>query len=107
MCIGLIIANLPSLAPYLRLARTRPSGPVPRTFHNEPVRKDTLDKYKFWRYDEESGTTPLQSSERSDEGGKKTLTSSFEDAGIIPAASSSAVRDIEMDGVGDALGGSK
>lgn len=66
------------------------------------MRKGTLDKYrdKIWpRFDEESGSTTLQSNnEWASDGTKRTLTSSFEEAGVIPSASGSAVRSgIEMD----------
>jgi hypothetical protein len=85
MIVGVLIANLPSLAPYLQKMRARPSEPAPRSCNNEPIRKNTLDKYKCGPLDLESGASTLQDSECSSDGGKKTLKGELEDAGIIPA----------------------
>ncbi|KAH8707186.1 hypothetical protein GQ44DRAFT_715907 [Phaeosphaeriaceae sp. PMI808] len=102
MIVGVLVANLPSLAPYLRMMYPRPSEPAPRPCKNEPVRKNTLDKYKCGPLDEESGTSTLQNSDWASDGGKKTLKGELEDAGMIPAKRVASARseeawdDIEM-----------
>jgi hypothetical protein len=112
MTVGVIIANLPSLTPYLRMMRTRPSELAPIPGNNEPVRKNTLDKYKCGPLDEFSGASTLQNSEWASEGGKKTLKGELEDAGMIPAKRYASSRseevweDMEMVGAG-ALASSK
>ncbi|KAH8702978.1 hypothetical protein GQ44DRAFT_664387 [Phaeosphaeriaceae sp. PMI808] len=96
MTVGVIIANLPSLAPYLRMMRTRPSEPAPRPYNNEPVHKNTLDKYKCGPLDEISGASTLQNSEWMSDGGKKTLKGELEDAGMIPAKRGASSRSEEV-----------
>jgi hypothetical protein len=100
---GVIVANLPSLAPYLQMMRrTRLSEPAPRPCNNEPIRKNTLDKYQCGTLGEDSGVSTLQSSEWASDSGKKTLKGELEDAGIIPAKGGASSRseeswnDIEM-----------
>jgi hypothetical protein len=69
---------------------------TPRPCNNEPVRKNTFDKYKCGPLDEFSGTSTLQNSEWASEGGKKTLKSELEDAGMIPAKRYTSSRSEEV-----------
>jgi len=96
MTMGVIVANLPSLAPYLRMMRTRPSEPATRPCYNEPIRKNTLDKYRRGPLDVITGTSTLQNSEWMSDGGKKTLKGELEDAGMIPTTRGSGSRSGEV-----------
>ncbi|PVH98967.1 hypothetical protein DM02DRAFT_729558 [Periconia macrospinosa] len=106
MTMGVIVANLPSLAPYLRMMRTRPSEPAPRPSNNEPTRKNTLHKYQCGTLGDDSGISTLRSYERVNDKGKKTLKVELEDVGIISAnggvslKSEETWKDIEMLDVG-------
>jgi hypothetical protein len=105
MLVGVIVANLPSLAPYLRMMGTRPSKPAPRPSSSEPIRKNTWDKYKCGPLDEESGCSTLQNAGCMDDGGKKALGGELAHTGIIPAEgahsqSNETWDDVEMFDVG-------
>ncbi|KAH8706895.1 hypothetical protein GQ44DRAFT_495635 [Phaeosphaeriaceae sp. PMI808] len=95
MTMGVIVANLPSLAPYLRMMHTRPSEPAPGPCNNKPIHKNTLDKYQCGTWGEHSRGSTLQSSEWASDSRKKTLKSELEDAGIIPAKEGASSRSEE------------
>ncbi|KAH8723965.1 hypothetical protein GQ44DRAFT_773544 [Phaeosphaeriaceae sp. PMI808] len=96
MIIGVLIANLPSLRPYLRMIRTRRYEPAPKVPTQKPIHRKVFDKYNHGPKEEETTGSTLQDSDWVDEGGKKSLKVELQDSGVLITKDDCKVRSEEV-----------